>query len=227
MKKQYIIPMNYMETGYVMNGAVSIRNAVEGGVLGVLGILLCRLLPLPSGTDAITYYILIAGPLAMLGFAGIQGDPISVFVLDYFKWRKRRKPCFYSSHGEAYTQEAADMLMDAPQLRDMIADSLLALRNRLRSEDIYYVEGQTFEFAVDPEQAALKQAEANILAKRTEALQKAQEELQKQKEREAQLKKPIGHPADANSVNAEKVAQMMVLEDLEWEEEDPRERQQS
>lgn len=216
MKKQYFIPTNYMETGYVMNGAVSIRNAVEGGVLALLGYFLCSLLPLPEGVDGISYYILICGPFFLVGVAGIQGDPISVFVMNFCKWRKRQKPYFYSSHGEAYTQEAADVVMESPQLRDMVADLVVSLRGKFATEEVDYVEGKTFEFAEDPEQAALRQAQADLLAKRMKEAEKKVEEL----EILEFVEDPSAIPSENNlSVNAKQISEMIKLDELQWEEE--------
>lgn len=219
MKNHFIIPTNFMETGYVLNGTVSIRNAIEAGVMALLGILICRVLPLPDGTKAITWYILICGPLGLIGLSGVQGDPLSVFILDFIKWRKRRKPFFYSGHNEAYTQEAADSIMETPQVRDMIAGAVDKLRSRMSSGEVDYVEGKTFEFEVDPEQEALKQAQKELDAKKEEEAARRQEE---QKKREAELaaqNNPFRKPDTATSVNAKQVSEMLVLDNLDWEEE--------
>lgn len=218
MKKQWIIPMNFMESGYVLNGAVSIRNAVEGCILALLAYFFCKTLPLPSGTDAIAYYIFIISPFLLIGAAGVQGDPLSVFIMDFFKWSKRRKPCFYSTHGEAYTQEAAELVLDAPQMRDLIADVVDSLKAKMATDEIEYVEGETFRFADDPEQAALKQAQEELLAKREEAKQKESEAAQAIQE-EAKTVKLFVKPEGVQSVDAEQVAQMLILDELEWEEE--------
>lgn len=226
MKKRFIIPANFMETGYLMNGAVPARNAVEAVILGLVGYFICQMLPIPEGTDAITYYILIIAPFALAGLYGVQGDPLSVFIMDYFKWRKRRKPSFYNEHSEAYTQEAADLLMDTPQFRDMLADVLDKVRTKFAEEDIDYVEGKTFEFASDPEQEALKEAQNEITAKREAELAKLMEALQKQEAEQAQKQEQEAkasvfvQPENAGSVNAQQIAEMMVLDKLDWEEEE-------
>lgn len=220
MKEHFIIPMNFMETGYVLNGAVAIRNAVEAAVMALIGFFLCKMLPLPDGLDAITYYILIIGPFFMLGLSGVQGDPLSVFIMDFFKWRQRRKPCFYNTHSEAYTQEAADLLMDAPQLRDMLADALDAMRKKMASEEIDYVEGKTFRFAADPEQEALKQAQSEIRTKQAEEIAKFLAERQEQETPQEETKaEPFVPPEKAKTVDAQQIADNIVLDELDWEEE--------
>lgn len=220
MKDRFYIPTNFMETGYVpgSNGMFSWRNLIEAVALGLVGYMICRVLPLPSGTEAITYYIMICGPLALLGLSGVQGDPLSTYLVDCLKWHRRRKPFFYSNHSEAYTQEAADVLMDTPQMRDMVADMVDKVRANMAVKEYDYVEGETFQFAQDPEQEALKQAQADIQAKRAEALALA---LEEQLQREAELAKknnPFLKPDTAKPVDAQKISAMIQLDDLPWEE---------
>ena len=221
MKEHFVIPTNFMETGYIMNGAVSIRNAVEAGVLALLGFFVCRMLPLPGGfTDAITYYILICGPLGLVGLYGVQGDPLSVFVFDFIKWRRRRKPSFYSEHGEAYTQEAADLLWEAPQMRDMLADAVDKMRSKMAAVEIDYVEGETFQFAADPERDALREAQREISEKREAEIEKLREE---QRAREAELaakNNPFRKQESSKTVNASELSGMLVLDELNWEEDE-------
>ena len=219
MKRNYVIPTNFMETGYVLNGAVAIRNAVEGVILALLGFFLCKILPIPSGLDGISYYILICLPLAMVGAYGVQGDPISQFIWDFFKWRRRRKPFFYSNHSEAYTQEAADMLMDAPGFRDYLADAIDKARKNMAPEEIDYVEGKTFRFAEDPEQEALRIAQEELQAKRDEELAKALAEKAAKEAVHQPKPQPIVKANSTKTVDAQSIAEKMVLDDLNWEEE--------
>ncbi len=214
MKDKYIIPANFMETGYVLNGAVAWRNAIEGVILGILGYSICNILPLPGGLDNITYYILIIFPMALLGLTGVQGDPLSVFIVDVLKWRKRRKPYLYNNHGLAYTQAAADKLFEAPQFRDMLADAIEKMRNSMAEEDMEYIEGVTFRFADDPEAEALRSAQEEILEKA-----KPQAVVQKEEKAEAPAQ-TSKVSAGEDVVNARKIQQMLVLEDLGEEDED-------
>lgn len=216
MKRNWYIPMNFMETGYVLNGAVPIRNAVEACILCLIGISFCRVLPLPSGTDALPYYILIAGPLGLIGLCGAGGDALSTFLIDVVKWRRRRKPYLYNDHGLAYTQEAAEALMNAPQFRDTIAGMVDKMRAGLASKEIDYIEGQTFVFADDPEQVALREAQAEIDQKREEERLAAEERARAEEE----TAKIDPFAQYEKTVNAKQVTESMVLEDLEFDREE-------
>lgn len=169
--KIYIIPSNYIEPGYVLNGAVAIRNFVEGCVLAFLGFLLCKILPIPGGVDAITYYILFMFPPLALGIYGIAGDPVSVYLMDVYHWQKRRRPYLYTTHTEAFDFSAADVLLEEPQLRDYLANSVDKVKKAMAGKAVQYIEGQTFQFAVDPEQEALRAAQ-----ERREELEEAAKE---------------------------------------------------
>ena len=216
MKKHFVIPTNFMETGYVFNGMFAIRNVVEGIILGILGFFICKIIPMPDSEIAISYYIMIIFPLFMLGAVGVQGDPLSVFILDFFKWRKRRKPYFYSNHGEAYTQEAADMLLEAPQLRDFIADAIDKTKAKFATEEIDYVEGETFRFAEDPEQEALRIAQEELQAKRNQELADAMaaKQISVNAQANEQKPKPVLRSGLAASINAQQISDNLVLTEL-------------
>lgn len=220
MKKHFVIPTNFMETGYVFNGMIAIRNAVEGVILGILGFFLCKIIPMPDSEIAISYHIMIIFPLFMLGAVGVQGDPLSVFIFDFFKWRKRRKPYFYSNHGEAYTQEAADMLLEAPQLRDFIADAIDKTKAKFAAEEIDYVEGKTFRFAEDPEQEALRMAQEDLQTKRNQELAEAMaaKQIPITEQPDAPKPKPVLRSSLAASINAQQISDNLVLTKLPEEE---------
>lgn len=220
MRERFYIPMNFMESGYLFNGLVSIRNAIEAGVLSMLAYYFCKLFPIPSGLDGVPYYIFIISPVALLSVSGIRGDPLSVFVIDFFRWRRHRKPSLYSNHGKAYTAEAANALMEEPQIRDMLANVVDRVRANMSAKDIDYVEGKNFEFMDDPQQQALQQVEEEIRMGKEEALAKLQELEQQRQEEEAARNNPFAKRGGNKVVDAEAAAKMLVLDDLEWEEDE-------
>lgn len=159
MENKYNIPVNYNRSGYVLNGMVQTRKAVEAGVGALIGYIICNLLPLQGGIQSISYYILICGFFAMFGLAGIRGEPISTYFLNFCRWRKiRKKPYFYNPNGKAYSLSAADVMLESPDMRDKFADILDKMRSSLSSPEPEYIEGQTFRFAEDPLYERLDQA---------------------------------------------------------------------
>lgn len=123
MENKYFIPLNYRDGGTALNGMATKRNIAEGIVLALAGILLVRLLPIPSDSR-LTAYVFVGGFGFFAGVVGVSGDPLSVFVRDAFNWTKRKRPCIYNNHGEAFTTTAADLMLSQPQFRDKLADAI-------------------------------------------------------------------------------------------------------
>lgn len=214
MQRPYYIPSNFLESGYVLNGAVAIRNFVEGCVLAFLGFLVCKLLNLPSGVDAITWYIMLMFPPFMIGVYGVSGDPLSVFLMDVYNWRKRRRPYLYNNHNEAFSISAADLMLEEPQLRDMIADTIDRVRKNMAGEDIDYIEGETFKFAVDPEQEALRDAEERKAEEAAEAQDALEQKSAEVKEAASRLKKAKGGKAPNPDSEKASVAGSLDVADI-------------
>lgn len=162
MDRTYVIPANYLDSGYILNGRFAVRNAIEAIILGIIGFIICSFLPIPHNWDGITYYILIIVPLMMLGAVGVQEGPLSVFLYDAYKWLKKKKPYFYNNHGTAYHVSSAQITIDEPNIRDILIDKLDQVRQTMKAPKIEYVEGENFEFASDPELEALRDAERRL-----------------------------------------------------------------
>lgn len=163
MERTYIIPANYLDSGYILNGRFAVRNAIEAIILGIIGFIICSLLPIPHNWDGITYYILIIVPLMMLGAVGIQEGPLSVFLFDAYKWLKNKHPYFYNAHGTAYHLSSAQISINEPNMRDMLMDKLDQVRQSMKAPKIEYIEGENFQFANDPELEALRDAEQRLM----------------------------------------------------------------
>lgn len=205
-QKIYNIPVNFRDSGKIMNGMISTRNAIDAAVLALFGAFIASLLPV-EGTGAISTYILLMGGFGMFGIIGIKGDPLSVYVADILRWRKRRKPFLYNTHSGAYSMSAADLMLSEKQFRDMLADTIDELKNSMTKKAPEYVEGQNFEFAADPELEALKDAEAE----RQENAEKLQQEDQSDAETPAAHK----DEQNTNELNIDGILGNIVLSDVE------------
>lgn len=157
----YHIPTNFKDAGYVFNGMIAVRNAIDAVVMGLIGFLFASLLPFDK-EKSISGYILIVGVFAMIGFFGIRDIPVSTFIADALRWRGRRKPFLYNHHGTSYSMTAAELMLTEPQLRNKIADMLDKVQESMASKRIEYIEGETFRFAEDPELEALRYAEEQM-----------------------------------------------------------------
>lgn len=157
-RKIYSIPSNYKDSGYIANGMIEARKAIDAAWLGVIGFCIAKLIPFSEGS-ALTGYILLIGLFAIIGLIGINDIPVSTFLADSIKWSKRRDPYIYNTHGRAYAVTAADVMLNTPGFRDALADALDKAREAMQPKHMDYIEGETFRFADDPDLEELSDAE--------------------------------------------------------------------
>lgn len=86
----YIIPPNFIEGGTLFGGMFKIRNVIEAGILAVsVGV------PVFSIDLSLTARIIIlcltALPLSLFALMGIAGEPLSSYIIAFFKWLKNRR----------------------------------------------------------------------------------------------------------------------------------------
>lgn len=86
----YIIPPNFIEGSTLFGGMFKIRNVIEAGVLAAaVGV------PVFSLDLSLTVRIIIlcltALPLALFALMGVAGEPLSSYVIAFFKWLKNRR----------------------------------------------------------------------------------------------------------------------------------------
>ena len=85
----YIIPPNFIEGSTLFGGMFKIRNVIEAGVLSAaVGV------PVFSLDLSLTVRIIIlcltALPLALFALMGIAGEPLSSYIIAFFKWLRRK-----------------------------------------------------------------------------------------------------------------------------------------
>lgn len=86
----YLIPPNFIEGGTLFGGMFKFRNVVEAGIFGVAIGIPILLLPI-SVTARIILLCLTVLPLALFALVGISGEPLSAYVLAFFKFLKKRR----------------------------------------------------------------------------------------------------------------------------------------
>lgn len=87
---EYYIPTNFDDKGKLM-GIFGIRNTIEAGILSLpFAYLVFTLIPV-----SITFKIIIAAvfviPIGGFALIGINDDPLTIFVKNWFKWLISRK----------------------------------------------------------------------------------------------------------------------------------------
>ncbi len=87
---EFYIPTNFEDSGKLM-GLFNIRNVVEAGVLSLpFAYIIFKLAPV-SLTMKIIISAIFAIPLGGFGLLGINDDPLTVFVRNWWRWLRNRK----------------------------------------------------------------------------------------------------------------------------------------
>ena len=86
----YIIPPNFIEGSTLFGGMFKIRNVIEAGVLAAAVGVPVFSLDL-SLTTRIIILCLTALPLALFALMGVAGEPLSSYIVAFFKWLKNRR----------------------------------------------------------------------------------------------------------------------------------------
>lgn len=87
---EFYIPSNFEDNGKLM-GLFGIRNVVEAGILSLPFVyLVFKLIPV-SLTWKIIISAVFAIPIGGFALLGINDDPLTVFVSNWWNWLKNRK----------------------------------------------------------------------------------------------------------------------------------------
>lgn len=86
----YYIPPNFIDTGTIMGGMFKLRNVIEAGVLA--GVIILPLFQSSLGLKAkIIIACITALPVGILALVGIDGESLSSFILNWFKFLTNRR----------------------------------------------------------------------------------------------------------------------------------------
>lgn len=96
----YVIPPNFIEGGKIFGGMFKLRNAIEAGILGGGSAFLVFQIPV-SLTMKIIILCITTLPLAIFGLIGIEGESLTEFVINVFRFLKNRR-CLCRSDIEEY-----------------------------------------------------------------------------------------------------------------------------
>lgn len=146
--KTYVIPDNFIEGGRVFNGMFRTRNFVEAIIISAVLFLFTRLLPLHTLSTKLTVSLTLILPFAALAIIGVDGDPLSVFILGFFHWRKQKKTgiMLYNVQTRLYESPLADMLMAGELPIEKISNIYSLWNAKRKNANIRRLRTSTFEF---------------------------------------------------------------------------------
>lgn len=96
---EFYIPTNFEDSGKIM-GLFRIRNVVEAVVLSLPFIYLTFNLISVSLTMKIIVSALFVVPISGFSLMGINDDPLSVFVIGWWQWFRKRRVIEYRGDGK-------------------------------------------------------------------------------------------------------------------------------
>ena len=87
---EFFIPTNFEDSGKLM-GIFNMRNVIEAGILSLPFVFLTfKLVPI-SLTWKIILSAVFAIPIGGFALIGINDDPLTVFVKNWWRWLRNRK----------------------------------------------------------------------------------------------------------------------------------------
>ena len=87
---EFFIPTNFEDSGKLM-GIFNMRNVIEAGILSLPFVFLTfKLIPV-SLTWKIILSAIFAIPVGGFALIGINDDPLTVFVKNWWRWLRNRK----------------------------------------------------------------------------------------------------------------------------------------
>lgn len=155
--RTYDIPDNFIDESRMLNGMFKTRNFIEGLIMALIAAVPAMLIPASTFNIRIVILVSICGPFFLLGNAGYNGDPISATFRHARAWRKGRGVMLYNANTRALKESPLTHMENTPQARDKLVEMVDSWKNarRLRSKNMVYIEGETFEFVEDDDLSSL------------------------------------------------------------------------
>ena len=158
VKKIYYIPDNFVGESRILGGRISVRHLVD--TIG-LSLILFAIIGYPVVFVAMknaeipyraSVGVLTIIPAVMLGMAGYNGDPFSVFLVNIIHWFKGRDVCLYNETprqlGTDPVKAAYESRQHVDKIISMVEEHRQARIDKRNAEE--YVEGENFDFEYDP-----------------------------------------------------------------------------
>ena len=150
-KRIYYIPDNYIEEGKILQGSISVKNLIQGIVIGLPLTLIGWTLG-GSVEAKIILAILFGGPTVIFGIAGLNGDSLFTVAGNFRSWQKSKGVELYNPKPTPFYVSPTDTIFATELTRDKLVGAYED-RQKKRIEDhmnMELIEGKNFEFASDP-----------------------------------------------------------------------------
>ena len=146
-------------------GMFKTRNMIEGLILTLIPGIPLLFVPFSSITTKISVILCIALPLFLFGLTGMDGDPLSIFLMNAYNWKKSKRMILFDNALHMRKVNPTDLMMARELPKDKIVKKLDDWKAKKAEEinSIDFIEGQTFEFSEDKEYTMYKTEENKIL----------------------------------------------------------------
>lgn len=154
----YYIPENFLGESRILNGQIRVRYLVDSialsAILAAIFGLPILLLAVPGATFnvKITVLVICIAPGFLAGQIGCNGDPISVFLINVYRWRKKRQVRLYNERPRLLGTDPVKALYESNRGMDKVVgfvQNMQEKRIEIKTSEVF-VEGETFEFQYDP-----------------------------------------------------------------------------
>lgn len=154
----YYIPENFLGESRILNGQIRVRYLVDSialsAILATIFGLPILLLAVPGATFnvKITVLVICIAPGFLVGQIGCNGDPISVFLINVYRWRKKRQVRLYNERPRLLGTDPVKALYESNRGMDKVVgfvQNMQEKRIEIKTSEVF-VEGETFEFQYDP-----------------------------------------------------------------------------
>lgn len=183
----YQIPHNFKKDGYMFQGSVKTRHLVEGAILALAVGLSLWSLPIQNWSVRLSVSITAAMPFLLLGVMGIDGDPLSVFVINAFHWFESKRIMIFNGHVAPFCIRPVELTIAQAAEKTTLQEVVGALKPKTddTGEKRVLIEGRDFVFEEDADTRKLE-AQANAPAERRTRMQRKADRLaEKIKQKEA------------------------------------------
>lgn len=200
----YTIPDNFIKDGYILNGNIRFRNAVEAALMTGATALIFWNLPIHDWIIKLSVTITFSTPMLLIGIIGVNGDPISVFLKKALHWFQSKRILLYNGKVATVHTRPVESVLNRELPRDKIVYALGNFKRSHGAKDHdVLVEGRDFVFTDDDdfrreearEKESVRKAEMDAKKEAAKAAKKMAIEKKKEERRRAKEEKMLARRA--------------------------------